>query len=725
MMKEPSVLDYLKSKLFFWRFESIEIPALNNDTGYVDESPTSLAEFPIVDSVSPHSKSDQAGLPLIRWQGWWVLPVLGLALIAQRFLEPPQRNVVAGVVFYLAAASMLIWGLLRKSDPVHDISAQLQSAKVPLTIRALMLGISLVTGLVAFIAFDGNLFTKTNLFLWGISLVTLSCAFWIPDDNSSSWKNSLRIGLAGIKIQGLHLSPWAILVLAVFSISAIFRFYQLGAVPLEMFSDHAEKLWDVGDVLAGETRIYFPRNTGREAFQMYLTAAVALFFGTGLSFISLKIGTALAGLVTLPFIYLLGREVANRRVGLLAMAFAGVAYWPNVISRVALRFALYPLFVAPTLYFLVRGIRRQNNNDFIWAGFALGLGLHGYSPFRFVPLVVLAAVGLYLLHRASQGKRLQTLWGLTILTWVSLWVFSPLLRYALAHLDEFTYRTMTRMGTIERPYPGSVGEIFIKNLWDALTMFFWNNGDTWVHSVSNRPALGLVSAALFFLGMVMIFVRYLRVRDWLDLFWMISIPLLLMPSILALAFPSENPSLNRTAGALIPVFLIIGIALDALMTNLKISLSSRWGARFAWGMGILLFAWSAAQNYDLVFHQYREQYARSAWNTSELGAVMRQFVDTIGAEDQTWIVRYPHWADTRLVAINAGMPLHDPGLWPDELNQTLEVSGAKLFLFKPDDGDAVHTLQQLYPRGTLSVRESTLDGKDFGIYFVPLLAVDE
>jgi uncharacterized membrane protein len=108
---------------------------------------------------------------------------------------------------------------------------------------------------------------------------------------------------------------------------------------------------------------------------MYLTAAVALIFGTGLSFISLKIGTALAGLVTLPFIYLLGKEVANRRVGLLAMAFAGVAYWPNVISRVALRFALYPLFVAPTLFFLVRGIRRQNSNDFIWAGFALGLAL--------------------------------------------------------------------------------------------------------------------------------------------------------------------------------------------------------------------------------------------------------------------------------------------------------------------------------------------------------------
>jgi len=719
MMKEPSVLDYLKSKLIFWRSESIQIPALDSDPFLDDELLDSGAEMPIADLPGEDTGTDNASVDLFHWSGWWVIPVLGLALLAQRFLEPPQRSVAAGVFFYLAASGLLIWGLLRTSDSAEDKSPQPEPGKNPLTARTLMLSISLVTGLAAFIAFSGNLFTKVNLFLWGFSLLTLISAFLIPKEKTSTWEKSLRLALERFKAQGLQLSPWTLLVLTVFIFAAFFRFYQLGNVPPEMFSDHAEKLWDVGDVLAGETRIFFPRNTGREAFQMYLTAAVALFLGTGLSFLTLKIGTALAGLFTLPFIYLLGKEVANRRVGLLAMAFAGVAYWPNVISRVALRFSLFPLFTAPTLYFLVRGLRRQNRNDFIWAGLALGLGLHGYSPFRFVPFVVLAAVGIYLLHRASHKNRVQTLWNLVILVWVSLWVFLPLLRYALTNMDDFTYRTLTRMGTIERPYPGEVGEIFIRNLWDALKMFFWNNGDTWVHSVSQRPALGVVSAALFFLGVVMLLVRYSRARNWLDLFWLISIPLLMMPSILSLAFPSENPSLNRTGGALIPVFLIVGIALDGLMVKIKDGLSSHWGVRVTWGLSILLFTLSAVQNYDLVFHQYQDQFARSAWNTSELGAVMRQFIDTVGSEDQTWVVRYPHWADTRFVAINADMPLRDPGLWPDELDQTLEVPGAKLFLFKPDDEDAVSVLQELYPQGTLSVRESELDDKDFGIYFVP------
>ena len=91
-----------------------------------------------------------------------------------------------------------------------------------------------------------------------------------------------------------------------------------------MVSDHAEKLLDVWDVLHGQTSIFFPRNTGREAIQMYLTAGIIQLFHTGYTFLSLKIGTILAGLLTLPFIYLLGKELANRRVGLLALLFAGI-----------------------------------------------------------------------------------------------------------------------------------------------------------------------------------------------------------------------------------------------------------------------------------------------------------------------------------------------------------------------------------------------------------------
>src|SRR4030066_331245 len=124
-----------------------------------------------------------------------------------------------------------------------------------------------------------------------------------------------------------------------------------------------------------------------------LAAGIVQLFRTGYTFLSLKIGTILAGLFTLPYLYMLGKELGNKRVGLFALLFAGMAYWPNVISRVGLRFSLYPLFVAPVLYYLVRGLRTSNRNDFILAGLALGIGLHGYTPLPLLPLAILIILG--------------------------------------------------------------------------------------------------------------------------------------------------------------------------------------------------------------------------------------------------------------------------------------------------------------------------------------------
>ena len=88
-------------------------------------------------------------------------------------------------------------------------------------------------------------------------------------------------------------------------------------------------------------------------------------------------------------------------------------------------------------------------------------------------------------------------------------------------------------------------------------MFNWSDGDTWVHSIVFRPALDVVSGALFMIGIVLVVIRYIRQRHWQDLFLLVAIPLLELPSILSLAFPNENPVLTRTGAALIPVFLIV------------------------------------------------------------------------------------------------------------------------------------------------------------------------
>lgn len=703
-MEEPSVLDYVKSKLMFWRKEQM----IQVETGTI-----------VDEAKSPDTISAEAvNIGAITWP-WRSLLALGFAIAAQLALEPPNRHSTQGILLYSLALALLGWSIYCREWRLPKYRPDLMKNDEPQTIRKTELILGILLGVVAFITFGGDhLFNSVNLLTWLGSIFLIGRAFWVPSTNTTQVISRLRKFIQDSSWQ-LTVSRWSLLILFVLAIGFFFRFYQLNSVPLEMVSDHAEKLLDVYDVGHGLPKIYFPRNTGREFFQMYLTAAVIQIFGTGYSFLSLKIGTVLAGFLTLPFIYLLGVEIANRRVGLLAMLFAGIAYWPNVISRIALRFTLYPFFTAPALYFLIRGLRRRSRNDFILSGVFLGFGLHGYSPMRIVPIFFIVAVVLFLIHRQSVGVRKQVVFNFMILVLITLIVFIPLMRYTLDNPDMVTYRSLTRLSSLERELPGSPLVLLFQNMWKSLLMFSWDNGSIWVHSITGRPALDVVSAALFHLGIVLVAVRYVRKRHWMDIFLLVSIPVLMLPSILSLAFPSENPSLNRSGAVIIPVFIIVGLAFDGLLRSIEKRLHIPWGRRTAWLLASVLFIWSAAQNYGLVFDQYRQIYLQSSWNTSEIGHVIKNFTETLGDSDHVWVIAYPYWVDTRLAGINAGLPTRDFAIWPDQIPSTAVDGQTKLFILKPDDIIGLSTLREVYPNGAVSQYVSAVDGKDFLIYLIP------
>ncbi len=713
MNREPTVLDFFKSLL---RGKLLAIPSPEQ----IPAAPEPILEEPQPAPVVVAEEPLPLALPKPRTTGlslpWRSLLALALALAAQVSLQPgPDRTWLPGVILYLLAAGWLAWAAWRGEWSAADLPGAEEHPE-DYKVRARWLYASLPLALAAFLTMGGNRFTPLNVTLWVFSIAFIILAFWQGELPFRSWwcwlKDHLRWPWK------FSISPWAVLVLAVAILVVFFRTYQINQVPPEMVSDQAEKLLDIWDVLHGQTSIFFPRNTGREAIQMYLTAGIIDILHTGYTFLSLKIGTILAGLLTLPYIYLLGKELGNRRIGLLAVLFAGIAYWPNVISRVGLRFPLYPLFVAPTLYYLIRGMRTSRRNDFILAGLALGIGLHGYTPIRILPIVVLVMVGLFLLHSQARGKRTQTVAGLMVLVLVALVLFLPLLRFALEYPSVFDLRAFSRLGGSERALPGPALVIFLKNLWNASTMFFWSDGNIWVHSVTGSPALDFVSGAVFFLGVVLLLVRYIRRRTWQDLLVLLAVPLLMLPSILSLAFPDENPALNRAGGAIVPVFLIVAIALDGLMTAVEKRTPSRKGFTVSWGIAGLLVLISALGNYDLVFVQYQRSYQLSAWNTSEMGSLVRDFGEMYGSTQTAYVVPYPYWVDTRLVGMNAGDPTRDYAILPDQIPQTLNDGRPKMFLVNPDDKADMGLLRQLFPQGSATTYQSQV-GKNFYIYMVP------
>lgn len=696
--QEPTVLDLYKSVTKDWG------SFFNFIRSLWDARRREELDRALVNEVAQHYVSEPMPEQPVRvsYFPWRSLLAFFLALGAQSLLEPQNRQTNIAVVLYVLAAGVCIWAYFKNEWHLPALPVTWQTSD-DLSTRTIPFLLSIVLALTAFWFFGGGVFTLVNVLLWLLAIGFLFWGLWvkrpkIEQENNPETRTKKML--------------WSALVLSVFAVTIFFRLYQIDSVPAEPFSDHAEKILDVYDISQGEYKIFFPRNTGREAFQMYWTLLVANVFGTGLSFLSLKLGTALLGILTIPYVYLLGKEYGGSRVGLFALALFGIAYWPNVISRIGLRFPLYPLFTAPTLFYLIRGLRTRNRNDFLLSGIFLGLGLHGYSPFRMVPILVVAAFIIYVIHVRSKENRQQALLWLVILAVTSLFVFLPLLRYLLANPDIFGYRAMTRLTSAEAALPGPAWEIFLSNLMNGLLMFNWDNGSIWVHSVPMRPALDVVAGALFVIGVLLLIMRYIRQLDWRDLFLLVSIPVLLMPSVLSLAFPAENPSLNRTGGAAVAVFIVSALALDGFVSSLSGVRSGR-RAFVAYGVTALLFAASAFQNYDLVFNKFNENFKGGAWNTSEMGRLISEFRDKNGQTDSVWIVPFPYWVDTRLPGVWAGIPNRDFALWPENFAETLNMPGPKLIMYRVDDLETENALKVLYPNGVFSRYTSSYPDKDF------------
>jgi len=664
-------------------------------------------------------------IPAFRLQAAHIrLPAaLILAFVAQFRLERRAGDIVWSVIPYLLAMALIGWSFWEGDLPRIRPSTARGKIK-PIRVRLPWLIAAAFLSLFTFLVSGTNSFTLSMLVMWSGALICTVLSVWEGEFQPRlAWeKIQSRLSLSDIK---LKIDGWSLLLLVSFLLVAYFRFTRLSTVPNEMTSDQAEKLLDVVDVLNGKYSIYFPRNTGREAIQFYLAAATDRLLGTGISFLTLKLGTALLGLLTLPYIYLFAREVGGREVGLAAMLLAGVAYWPNTISRMGLRFPLYPLFTAPVFYHMARGLRLKQRNHLLIAGLFAGLALHGYSPARVIPFALAMGVVIYLAHRITRGQRGAVIGWLVAAGLITLVLFLPLLRVAIKMPDLFLLRTLSRMGLSERSLPGPALKILLSNIWRGLTMFGWDNGEIWVISIPHRPALDWVMGALFHLGTVFVAVRYIKRRNWLDLFLLISIPLLMLPSTLSLAFPSENPAPNRAAGAIVPVFTLAALPLAIIPTWVR----AHWKNPRAHTISLVvvagMFLLSANMNFQLVFHDFSDQYRRSAWNTSDVGRVIRGFAESVGSFETAHVVPYPHWMDTRLVGMIAGKPTVDYALWSKDFEVLLTEQRAQMLILNPNDQESLNSLKEMFPSGTVSHWVSQIEGKDFIIYLVPPGSVDQ
>ncbi len=650
----------------------------------------------------------------------WLLAALGLVCLGQYYRLYLSKYVTDAALFFIVGSGLFAWRLLRVRPPALSASAK-SSPAAEARPRWWLAALAMVLAAIAWQQSAHNRFTWPGVLAWGGAVMACLAAFWTKAEVDCCPSGTGRWQLDRTGVQG-RVTWRTLAVLALMALAVFFRFYRLNDVPPEMISDHAEKLYDVYDVLNGQPRIFFERNTGREPMQFYLAVALIKLFHTGLTFYTIQLTTALMGVLSVLGVYLLGREIGGHRLGLAAGFFAAVSSWGVILSHLAMRPVFAPAFTSLALWALWRALRLRHRNAWLVAGLFLGAGLLGYTGFRAMPLAAAVSIGL---DAIARWKELRTTWRpwlaqLVLYGIVAALVFLPLGHYMVEKPGAFWYRSLTRVAEAERSLRGSPLQLFALTFARTLGMFNWRGDEIWVQNIPYQPSLDVVSGGLFLLGVVYALLVLSRRRGVWVAQLMTSGAILLLPSALSLAFPSESPSASRAGAALPVAAILVGLALCHVADEVRRTL----GAPTAATLVTVLVVGMTVTNFQRCFVDYVASYRASAMNTGEVSVAIRGYVASMGDFDHVYMKSWPHWLDARLISLQVAQ---QPG-WEnahlametqDLVTLSKDEAAPKLYLLHPSDSEALNLLRAMFPTGWARFHQSQTPGRDFVLFFAP------
>jgi len=656
---------------------------------------------------------------------WIGLLCFALALIAQRSLDQKARRPQQYLTFALAAVlfALAFGAAALEQDPdtvrEHGVPGKSRMASVGVPVA-----ISLGVALLGCLNFGGNRFRPWGLLCW-IGGLAFCLTYLYIHDGPRRFGELVTDLFAG---KSITLSRTWLLLGAAILLGAVLRLQHLEVIPADIGWDLPYNFADVLAILRKEYRIFFPANMGREGMFFYLAALVARF--APLSHFSLKLTSALIGIVTIPALYLATRRLFPESVAITAAFLLATNRWHIVLSRAGFRVILLPLFALFVLYALLRALHGFRPFDFALLGLSLGLGMHTYFPFLFAPAaVVVALAALFVAGRREHWRTLIPLLLLAVLVaWV---VYAPLGRYAVENWKEYVARAslQARLLKGDETRAGINLRLLSDNMRTTLLMFnVYGDGNSRFNVPATRH-FGFISAVLMVLGL------FYALRRWrhgdnvvLLVFWFVF----LLPSGL-MALPRELPNIFRASGAIGPALILAALpvaavaerlrdaarALPAWDWRIKLRLSAAddaaGGYQFVLSLGrrallamlpVLAVTLLVALEYQDTRRYYFQEFASvlpDRQNVSVAKEMVRQ-IETYGDRGASFIKVWPYWFDGRALLMylrEESEKSWNPYLFVDKLSAdqpplTL-IKDHALFLLNPADVEGLNVLRGVFP----------------------------
>lgn len=535
--------------------------------------------------------------------------------------------------------------------------------------------------------------------LWALGGVFYLAAFWPAPAWAEGWRAWARARLATlsawVQAHRVELGLLAVITL----VGAAARLYALGAVP-DVVSGDEGRIGSLGlSTLRGEIVSPFITTSGHSTLYLFLEGWSLGVWGTHSAF-GLRFIHALAGALTVIVAYLLGRQLFDARVGLVAAALVAVSHFHIHFSRVIVAGGIMDALLAGlAVFFFWRGLQRHSTLAFVLSGLIVSLHLYIYMGGRLVILFLLAyVVVLYVvkpqLARANTGNFLVFLGGFLVLA-------PPMAWWAGAHPEEIMAR-VNRVGIYQsgwmaqemlRTGKGEL-EILAEQLRQAMLVFTYYpaHGFYW----SEWPMLDHLTAVPFVLGLLYALwktfdSRFLLLNAW---FW---------SAVIAGNVLLESPALGAyRILVVIPVVMVFAaLAIVKLMDLARQGMSLNPRIPLA-AAGVFL-ALVAARNLNYYFNDWGRG-CRYEDGATRLASKMGAYLGTLNPQDNVAYLLtapvlpssgiHPSWA-----FLSEEMTIADIGAPITTRPEFVDVTKGAVFLIPPQRENERGVLRSYFPEG--------------------------
>lgn len=290
---------------------------------------------------------------------------------------------ILGVVLFLTSQ------LIRPSSWTRRIATRLATShQVTWILVAVMLSILATVGVRLF-----QISTRSNyipiLTVWLLAGVSFVTAFMGGFLGWFSWRTWFKQHRAELLI-----------LLVVVILGTLLRFYKLGEIPRVLDGDEGRVGLAAQETALGTLANPFALWDNFGALYLQIINATLRIFGP--TPFALRLGPAIGGILAIPAVYLLGRQIGGPRVAFIAAFLIATSHTHINFSRIASVAYIHGTWLAPLeLYLLLSGLEKRQSWRTALSGAILAIHFSVYLTAQVVTALILVYMLISLLFLRS------------------------------------------------------------------------------------------------------------------------------------------------------------------------------------------------------------------------------------------------------------------------------------------------------------------------------------